>query len=66
MVPLIRTFYNENSDCVICVSQVQNPGQYGVVELDSFGNAKRLVEKPRNPLSNLASSWCLFIQQAHI
>jgi glucose-1-phosphate thymidylyltransferase len=54
VVPLIRTFYNENSDCVICVSRVHNPAQYGVVELDQFGNAKKLVEKPREPVSNLA------------
>jgi glucose-1-phosphate thymidylyltransferase len=54
VVPLIRTYYNENSDCVICVTQVQNPSQYGVVELDSSGGAKRLVEKPRNPVSNFA------------
>ena len=54
VIPLIRTYYNENSDCVICITQVQNPSQYGVVELDSLGNAKRLVEKPRDPVSNLA------------
>jgi glucose-1-phosphate thymidylyltransferase len=54
VIPLIRTFYNENSDCVICVSRVQNPSQYGVVELDSFGNAKRLVEKPRESISDFA------------
>jgi glucose-1-phosphate thymidylyltransferase len=54
VVPLIRTFYNENSDCVICVSQVENPRQYGVVELDPIGNVKRLVEKPDQPMSNLA------------
>lgn len=54
VVPMIRTFYNENSDCVICVSPVKNPSQYGVVELDLSGNVKRLAEKPKNPMSNLA------------
>jgi glucose-1-phosphate thymidylyltransferase len=54
VIPLIRTFYNEKSDCVICVSPVENPGQYGVVELDTFGKVKRLVEKPKDPESNLA------------
>jgi len=55
VVPLIRTFYNENSDCVICVTPVtKSTKQYGIVELDSNGKVKRLVEKPDEPRSNLA------------
>jgi glucose-1-phosphate thymidylyltransferase len=65
VVPLIRMFYNESSDCVICVSKVQNPSQYGVVELDEFGNAKRLVEKPKNPASNLALAG-VYLFNSHI
>jgi glucose-1-phosphate thymidylyltransferase len=52
--PLIYSYFNEGSDCVICVNQVKNPTQYGVVELDSNGNIVRLVEKPKEPKSNLA------------
>jgi glucose-1-phosphate thymidylyltransferase len=54
VVPLIRSFYNNRSDCVICVSPVKNPGQYGIVELDSSGMAHRLLEKPKESTSNLA------------
>jgi glucose-1-phosphate thymidylyltransferase len=54
VVPLIRSFYNEKSDCVICVSPVVNANQYGVVELDHAGNVIKLVEKPPVPTSNLA------------
>jgi glucose-1-phosphate thymidylyltransferase len=52
--PLIYSYFNEGTDCVICVNQVQNPEQYGIVELDTKGKILRLIEKPKNPLSNLA------------
>ena len=54
VVPLIRTFFNEKSDCVICVAPVADPSRYGVVEMDSSGHLTRLVEKPTNPVSDLA------------
>jgi glucose-1-phosphate thymidylyltransferase len=52
--PLVNTYFNYSSDCVICVTAVKNPAQYGIVELDSKGNIIRLVEKPTEPKSNLA------------
>lgn len=52
--PLIYTYINEASDCVVCVSQVKHPEQFGVVEVDDNGKATRLVEKPKEPKSNLA------------
>ena len=52
--PLIYSYHNESSDCVICISRVKNPSQYGVVEIDPNGRVIKLVEKPREPASNLA------------
>ena len=52
--PLIYSYYNNNSDCVICVCPVKDPRQYGVVETDQAGTIIRLVEKPKEPKSNLA------------
>jgi glucose-1-phosphate thymidylyltransferase len=52
--PLINSFLNYNSDCVICVAPVINTSQYGIVELDSKGKVTRLVEKPKESPSNLA------------
>lgn len=52
--PIINSFFNYNSDCVICVTAVRNPTQYGIVELDSKGKLIRLIEKPKEPPSNLA------------
>jgi len=52
--PLINAYFNNSSDCVICVTAVNDPERYGIVELDSGGKVSRLVEKPKEPKSNLA------------
>jgi glucose-1-phosphate thymidylyltransferase len=52
--PLINAYFNHSSDCVICVTPVDDPSRYGIVELDSKGNISKLLEKPRQPKSNLA------------
>lgn len=52
--PLIDTYQNEGSDCVICTTQVDNPSEYGIVEMNQKGNIDRLVEKPKLSTNNLA------------
>ena len=54
IIPLIRTFYNETSDCVICTSAVPDPSRYGVVKMNPAGRPVQLIEKPKDPESNLA------------
>lgn len=39
---------------VLGTKKVDTPGSFGVVEIDSQDNVKRLVEKPKIPKSNLA------------
>ena len=52
---LISQFESSGYDCQIVLTAVDNPSQYGVADLDSdTGRIIRLVEKPRNPPSNLA------------
>lgn len=51
--PSIDLFNREGSDCVIGVAEVNNPQRYGVVEMRD-GKIIRLVEKPKEPMSNLA------------
>lgn len=38
----------------LCVKRVENPREFGVVEFGKDGFAKRVVEKPRIPKSNMA------------
>jgi glucose-1-phosphate thymidylyltransferase len=52
---LIREFETSQYNCQIVLTAVDNPSSYGVAELDPDSHRIiRLVEKPRNPPSNLA------------
>jgi glucose-1-phosphate thymidylyltransferase len=52
---LIRDFRSSSYTCQIVLTEVDDPTQYGVVELEpDTRRIVRLVEKPRNPPSNLA------------
>jgi glucose-1-phosphate thymidylyltransferase len=50
---LIRQFEHSEYNCQIVLTRVANPQQYGVAVLKN-GSVVRLVEKPRDPPSNLA------------
>ena len=50
---LVRQFQDSGYNCQIVLTRVPNPEQFGVAELED-GRIVRLVEKPRQPKSNLA------------
>jgi glucose-1-phosphate thymidylyltransferase len=50
---LVRQFQDSDYNCQIVLTRVPNPEQFGVAELED-GRIVRLVEKPRQPKSNLA------------
>lgn len=53
--PLIRDFAGHDEwNSQVVLTAVEHPEQYGVAELDTDGRIKRLVEKPKEPPSNLA------------
>jgi glucose-1-phosphate thymidylyltransferase len=52
--PLIRQFGSSSFNSQIVLKEVSDPRQFGVAELDETGRVMRLVEKPRDPRSNLA------------
>jgi glucose-1-phosphate thymidylyltransferase len=51
---LIKKFYEEDLDCLILLKQVEEPARFGVAVLNKKGAVVKLVEKPKQPLSNLA------------
>lgn len=52
--PLLEQFGRSHHNAQIVLKEVENPQQFGVAELDNQGRIVRLVEKPRQPRSNLA------------
>jgi glucose-1-phosphate thymidylyltransferase len=44
----------QDATCFVC--EVSNPSEFGVLDLDSEGNTKRIIEKPSNFISNVALS----------
>src|ERR687888_1604246 len=50
---LVETFRSETPDALILLTPVPDPEHYGVAELDD-GRVARLVEKPKEPSSDLA------------
>ncbi|MDQ6694464.1 MAG: glucose-1-phosphate thymidylyltransferase [Chloroflexota bacterium] len=53
IAPFVRAFEENKWDCQVLLKRVRNPEQFGVAELDD-GRVKRLVEKPREFVSDLA------------
>ena len=51
---LIKDFASSHWNCQIVLKEVENPSAYGVAELKPDGGIKSLVEKPKDPPSNLA------------
>lgn len=50
-----KKMMDENADCVISLMPVEEPQRYGIAELSEDGETVlRTVEKPKEPLSNLA------------
>ena len=51
---LVDRFQEEQLDALILLKEVEDPTKFGVATLDKNGNVVRLVEKPKDPESNLA------------
>jgi glucose-1-phosphate thymidylyltransferase len=50
----VQKFKKENLDALIILKEVDNPSSFGIAQLDQKGNIINLVEKPKNPMGNLA------------
>jgi glucose-1-phosphate thymidylyltransferase len=51
---LVAAFRRDSPEALILLTPVPDPQNYGVAELDGEGRVARLVEKPREPASDLA------------
>jgi glucose-1-phosphate thymidylyltransferase len=51
---IISKYKHSRSDALIVLREVKEPKRFGVVELDDKGKIIKMVEKPREPKSNLA------------
>jgi glucose-1-phosphate thymidylyltransferase len=51
---LVSTFREADPDALILLTPVDDPQSYGVAELDGEGGIVRLIEKPKDPPSDLA------------
>lgn len=51
---LVRRFEEEKLDCLILLKEVPDPQRFGIAVLDSGGRVTKLVEKPKEPPTNLA------------
>ena len=52
--PLVSAHSQSGAEVSIVLTEVDNPTELGVADLDDAGNIRRLVEKPQIPPSNLA------------
>jgi glucose-1-phosphate thymidylyltransferase len=60
----LKRFDGLNSDANILLCPVENPSQFGCAELNDDGSVRRLIEKPKEPPSNLALVGIYFFRKA--
>jgi glucose-1-phosphate thymidylyltransferase len=56
-----RNFENSNDDASLLLCKVSNPSQFGIAELNKDGSIKKIMEKPKNPPSDLAVTGIYFL-----
>ena len=56
LIDYTKKFQTSNSDAMILLCKVDDPQRFGIAELDkdNLGNIKKIMEKPKNPPSDLA------------
>jgi len=54
-------FEKNDYDAMILLKEVEDPRNFGVAHLDSYGNLIKLIEKPKEPPSNLAITGIYFL-----
>ncbi|HIK29153.1 MAG: glucose-1-phosphate thymidylyltransferase [Oscillatoriaceae bacterium SKW80] len=64
LTPFLETFKQQHLDALILLRPVSNPSAFGVAKVDAKGRVLQLVEKPKQPPSNLALVGIYFFSSA--
>ncbi len=56
-----KNFKNTDVDASLLLCKVSNPTQFGIAELNEDGSIKKIMEKPKNPPSDLAVTGIYFL-----
>ncbi|MEM3828124.1 MAG: glucose-1-phosphate thymidylyltransferase [Conexivisphaerales archaeon] len=59
---IAEKFLKSESEAFLALAEVTNPGRFGVAEI-SNGRIVKLIEKPKNPASNLAITGVYFLRR---
>jgi glucose-1-phosphate thymidylyltransferase len=51
---IITTFKKNKSDALVVIREVEDPRMFGIVTIDEKGKITKLIEKPKEPETNLA------------
>jgi glucose-1-phosphate thymidylyltransferase len=57
----VNDFEKEDVDASLLLCEVSNPTQFGIAELNDDKSIKKIMEKPKNPPSNLAVTGIYFL-----
>lgn len=57
----VKDFEKSNSDATILLCEVDNPIQFGIADINPDGSIKKIMEKPKNPPTNLAVTGIYFL-----
>jgi glucose-1-phosphate thymidylyltransferase len=60
----LKAFQEGDLDALVLLKEVDNPSQFGIAELNGKGGLVRLVEKPKEPPTNLALVGVYFFSTA--
>ncbi|MDJ1182626.1 glucose-1-phosphate thymidylyltransferase [Roseofilum casamattae] len=64
LTPFLNQFEQNSLDSVILLRSVPNPSAFGVAKVDDRGRVLQLIEKPKDPPSNLALVGVYFFSNA--
>jgi UDP-N-acetylglucosamine diphosphorylase / glucose-1-phosphate thymidylyltransferase / UDP-N-acetylgalactosamine diphosphorylase / glucosamine-1-phosphate N-acetyltransferase / galactosamine-1-phosphate N-acetyltransferase len=59
----LKALISRIEEAVICVKEVENPSDFGVLETND-GRVVRIIEKPKNPPTNLANAGIYLFRQS--